>query len=112
MRPVISLASGRGTPGMPGAATHVLVYWPRPAGNGLAEMLRKKIARGGEWMIYTVTEYEEGDYCQGDRWLLEASRRKPAADLARWAGTELGHPVALAYAGETEYGPLYWVMPL
>jgi len=111
-RPVISLAtpaSKAGTPGKPDAATHVLMFWP-PAWDSIREMLRKQIARSGQWSIYTVSEYETGDYCQGDRWTLEASRRKPAAELAAWASGELGQPAALQYAGETEYGPVYWVL--
>lgn len=123
----ISLATPAGkadTPGKPDAATHVLVYWPPDLYglremmlrrqldlDGLREMMRKQITRSGEWMIYTVAEYEEGDYCKGDRWRLESSRRMPAADLAAWAAGEVGYPVTLQYAGETEYGPVYWVTP-
>jgi hypothetical protein len=110
---VINLAthtSKADTPGKPDAATHVLMFWP-PAWDSLAEMLRKQIARSGQWSIYTVHEYETGDYCQGDRWTLEASRRKSVADLTTWTSGELGQPVTLQYAGETEYGPVYWVLP-
>jgi hypothetical protein len=100
-----SLAS---TPGKPDAATHVLMYWPPSAGS-LLGLLRKKVTRSGEWTIFTLLEYLTGDYCQGDRWTLEAPRRKPVADLGFWVRGELGRSVALQYAGETEYGPVYWV---
>jgi hypothetical protein len=102
--------SSADTPGKPDTATHVLMFWP-PAWDSVTEMLRKLVARSGQWSIYTVTEYETGDYCQGDRWTLDASRRKPASDLTAWASGALGQPVTLQYAGETEYGPVYWVLP-
>ena len=112
-QPAINLAthaSKADTPGKPDDATHVLMYWP-PAWDSVMEMLRKRIGRTGQWSIYTVGEYETGDYCKGDRWTLGAIRRKPAADLAAWTSAELGQPVTLNYAGETEYGPVYWVVP-
>jgi len=94
------------TTGKPAAATHVLMYWP-PSG-GAMELLRKRIAGSGEWVIYTLLEYLTGDYCQGDRWLLNASRRRLPDGLAAWAGRQLGFPVTLQYAGETRFGPVYW----
>jgi hypothetical protein len=102
--------TGADTTGRPATSTHVLMFWP-PAWDSLTEMLRKQVARSGEWSIYTLREYETGDYCQGGRWTLEASRRKSAAGLTAWASAQLGRAVTLQYAGNTEYGPVYWVIP-
>lgn len=103
-------ASKADTARKPAAATHVLMFWP-PTWRGLLDRQIKRITRAGEWVYYTVTEFEEGDYCAGDERRLGAGQRTPVEDLAAWTSGKLGQSVKLQFAGETEYGPVYWVAP-
>lgn len=98
------------TAGKPAAATHVLMFWP-PAGRRLPDKLIKRISKPGEWACYTAAEFEEGDYCVGDEQVLKAGQRTPVSDLTAWTSRQLGQPVTLQFAGETVYGPVYWVTP-
>lgn len=105
-----SPAADGDTRSKPAAATHVLMFWP-PTWRTPLEGLLKRITRAGSWTIYTVREWETGDYCKGDRWTLRGSQGTGPRTLTPWTSNELGQRVTLQYAGETKYGPVYWVVP-
>jgi hypothetical protein len=96
--------------GRPDGATHLVMFWP-PSWDTLLEGLFKRFTGSGEWVIYTVEEFRAGDYCQGDRWRIGARPDVSQKVLTGWASSELGQTVTLTGAGETEYGPAYWIAP-
>lgn len=84
----------------------------------VCERIRDRLTLPGWWELLAITDYNAGD-CASDDWTWQAPRETAVDDLAAWASSLLGCPVALE-ADTTEIKtsgrfarwheePLYWV---